>query len=96
MCTGSDVSRLCEAAPEDQPFFACVNPAAPHEPAIPAVRHQGVFAEEKATRSPSFDEEDVLVQISGSVQEDVAERYGEACEGCKAWRQAQVSACFAT
>ncbi len=85
-----------QAAPEDKPFFAYVNPADPHEPATPAVRHQGVFAEEKAPRSPSFDEEDVLVQISGSVQEDVAERYGEACEGCKAWRQAQVSACFAT
>ncbi|HKZ26946.1 MAG TPA: sulfatase [Rubrobacteraceae bacterium] len=48
-----------QAAPEDRPFFAYVNPTAPHEPAIPAERHRGAFAEEKAPRSPSFDEEDV-------------------------------------
>jgi arylsulfatase A-like enzyme len=48
-----------QAAPEDRPFFAYVNPTAPHEPAIPAERHRGAFAAEKAPRSPSFDEEDV-------------------------------------
>ena len=48
-----------QAAPEDRPFFAYVNPTAPHEPAIPAERHRGAFAEEKAPRSPSFDEENV-------------------------------------
>src|SRR5918997_3196673 len=48
-----------QAAPEDRPFFAYVNPTAPHEPAIPAERPRGAFAEEKAPRSPSFDEEDI-------------------------------------
>jgi N-acetylglucosamine-6-sulfatase len=44
---------------DSQPFFLYLAPAAPHEPAIPATRHQGAFADEEAPRSPSFDEEDV-------------------------------------
>src|SRR5215204_3294042 len=47
------------AAPEDQPFFAYVAPTAPHEPATPAERHKGAFADEEPPRPPSFDEEDV-------------------------------------
>ena len=47
------------AAFDSQPFFLYLAPAAPHEPAIPAERHQGVFADEEAPRPPSFDEEDV-------------------------------------
>ena len=42
-----------------RPFFMYVAPTAPHEPATPAERHKDAFAEEKAPRPPSFDEEDV-------------------------------------
>ena len=48
-----------QAAPEERPFFAYVAPTAPHEPAAPAERHERAFADEKAPRPPSFDEEDV-------------------------------------
>ncbi len=44
---------------DSQPFFLYLAPAAPHEPAIPAERHRGAFADEEAPRPPSFDEEDV-------------------------------------
>lgn len=47
------------ATSDSRPFFLYLAPAAPHEPAIPAERHQGAFADEKAPRPPSFDEEDV-------------------------------------
>jgi arylsulfatase A-like enzyme len=47
------------ATSDSQPFFLYLAPAAPHEPAIPAERHQGAFADEEAPRPPSFDEEDV-------------------------------------
>jgi N-acetylglucosamine-6-sulfatase len=47
------------ASSEEQPFFAYVAPIAPHSPATPAERHKGTFANEKAPRPPSFDEEDV-------------------------------------
>ncbi len=47
------------ASSDSQPFFLYLAPAAPHEPATPAERHVGAFADEKAPRPPSFDEEDV-------------------------------------
>jgi N-acetylglucosamine-6-sulfatase len=47
------------AVPEEQPFFAYVNPTAPHGPATPAERHEGAFADEEVPRPPSFNEEDV-------------------------------------
>jgi arylsulfatase A-like enzyme len=50
---------VSRSAPEDQPFFAYVAPTAPHEPAAPAERHERAFADEKAPRPPSFNEEDV-------------------------------------
>src|SRR5215210_523637 len=46
-------------AADSRPFFIYLAPTAPHEPAIPAERHEGAFADEEAPRSPSFDEEDV-------------------------------------
>ncbi len=46
------------AASDSKPFFLYLAPAAPHEPAIPAERHQDAFAGEEAPRPPSFDEED--------------------------------------
>jgi arylsulfatase A-like enzyme len=42
-----------------KPFFAYVAPMAPHEPAIPAPRHENAFNGEQAPRLPSFNEEDV-------------------------------------
>jgi arylsulfatase A-like enzyme len=47
------------AAFETTPFFMYVAPTAPHGPASPAERYKEAFAGEKATRPPSFDEEDV-------------------------------------
>ena len=57
--SGRATDFVSRAAPEDQPFFAYVAPTAPHGPATPADRHEGVFAEEEVPRPPSFDEEDV-------------------------------------
>jgi N-acetylglucosamine-6-sulfatase len=48
-----------QAAAKDDPFFAYVAPIAPHNPATPAERHKGTFADEEVPRSPSFEEEDV-------------------------------------
>jgi N-acetylglucosamine-6-sulfatase len=49
------------AAPpgERRPFFLYVAPHAPHQPARPATRHESAFADLRAPRPPSFDEEDV-------------------------------------
>jgi N-acetylglucosamine-6-sulfatase len=41
------------------PFFAYVAPDPPHEPAIPAPRHEHAFDGVKAPRLPSFNESDV-------------------------------------
>jgi N-acetylglucosamine-6-sulfatase len=42
-----------------KPFFAYVAPRAPHEPAIPAPRHEHAFDGVEAPRLPSFDESDM-------------------------------------
>jgi N-acetylglucosamine-6-sulfatase len=42
-----------------KPFFMYLAPTAPHGPATPAERHKDAFADESASRPPSFDEEDV-------------------------------------
>src|SRR3712207_3194156 len=57
--SGKATDFLRRAAEEPEPFFAYVSPTAPHEPATPAERHEGEFAEEEAPRGPSFDEEDL-------------------------------------
>ena len=41
------------------PFFIYLTPHAPHEPAIPAPRHVGFFADRIAPRPPSFNEADI-------------------------------------
>jgi N-acetylglucosamine-6-sulfatase len=67
------------ATSHSQPFFLYLAPAAPHEPAIPAQRHKGAFAEEKAPRPPSFNEEDVsdkpswIQEIDSLSDEQIAE-----------------------
>jgi arylsulfatase A-like enzyme len=44
---------------DSQPFFVYLGLSSPHAPAIPAPRHEGAFAGERAPRVPSFDESDV-------------------------------------
>jgi len=56
--SGQATDFVRRAAPEDRPFFAFIARTAPHEPATPAKRHKGAFADEKVPRPPSFDEED--------------------------------------
>jgi arylsulfatase A-like enzyme len=41
------------------PFFLLVAPYTPHDPAAPAYRHRGLFADAKVPRSPAFNEADV-------------------------------------
>ena len=57
--SGHATDFVRRAATEDDPFFAYVAPIAPHNPATPAERHEGAFADEEVPRSPSFGEEDV-------------------------------------
>lgn len=47
------------ALPTSQPFFVSFNVYAPHNPALAAPRHQGMFANVQAPRSPSFNEADL-------------------------------------
>jgi arylsulfatase A-like enzyme len=53
------ISYVDEAAKKDPPFFAVIAPRAPHDPAIPAPRHEGEFEDTPLPRPPSFDEGDV-------------------------------------
>jgi arylsulfatase A-like enzyme len=50
---------LTRAAAEENPFFLYLAPRAPHGPATPAARHEGMFAGHDAPRPPSFNEADV-------------------------------------
>ena len=43
----------------DAPFFLWVAPSAPHTPASPAARHEGAYGDQRAPRTPNFNEEDV-------------------------------------
>ncbi|HEY9075335.1 MAG TPA: sulfatase [Anaerolineaceae bacterium] len=44
---------------QKQPFFFFISTNAPHSPSVPAPRHAKMFAEVKAPRLPSFNEEDI-------------------------------------
>ncbi len=44
---------------DPRPLFAVIAPFAPHAPAVPAPRHQGLFPEARVPRTASFDEADV-------------------------------------
>ena len=50
---------LNAAALSGQPAFLYVAPFTPHQPAVTAPRHAGLFAEQTAPRPPSFDQADV-------------------------------------
>ena len=43
----------------NQPFFVYLAPYAPHSPATPAPRHESLFLDLKAPRTPAFNEADV-------------------------------------
>ncbi len=57
--SGGATDFVRRAASDSEPFFLYLAPAAPHDPATPAERHEGAFAGEKAPRPASFGEEDV-------------------------------------
>lgn len=44
---------------ENKPFFIHVSVYAPHSPATPAPRHENLFLDAQAPRTPNFNEEDV-------------------------------------
>jgi N-acetylglucosamine-6-sulfatase len=48
-----------QAVDEEKPFFLHIAPFAPHGPSTPAPRHRGLFADVKAPRTASFNENDV-------------------------------------
>src|SRR4030095_10949925 len=48
-----------EAVEKKKPFFLHLAPFAPHEPSVPAPRHQALFAEATAPRTTSFNAKDV-------------------------------------
>ena len=46
-------------SPKSQPFFLYLAPFAPHAPSLPAERHQTLFPDLKAPRTPAYNEPDV-------------------------------------
>ncbi|MFI0421628.1 sulfatase [Spongiactinospora sp. 9N601] len=48
--------------PRKEPFFLYLAPVAPHLPANPAPRHADAFAEARAPRPPSFNQDDVSAE----------------------------------
>lgn len=72
-----------------QPFFLYVGHHAPHEPAIPAVRHDGVFEGRNMPRRPNFNELNVAdkprfvginVRVDEVVKQEVAQLYRDRLE----------------
>ncbi len=45
--------------PRERPFLLYLAPAAPHAPSTPAPRHERLYAQERAPRTPAFDEADM-------------------------------------
>ncbi len=57
---GGEAVEFIQSTPVDTPFFAYFNPVAPHEPATPAPRHDGLPALPHDLRDdPNFNEADV-------------------------------------
>ena len=56
---------ISRSVAEGEPFFAYVSVYAPHDPATPAPRHQGLFSGLTLPQSPSFNEEDMSDKPSG-------------------------------
>jgi arylsulfatase A-like enzyme/predicted TIM-barrel fold metal-dependent hydrolase len=53
------VDFIQRTAKEGKPFFIHLSVYAPHSPATPAPRHENLFLDAKAPRTPNFNEEDV-------------------------------------
>ncbi len=53
------INFIDENAADESPFFMYIAPYQPHEPAIPAKRHSGLFLDVTAPRTLSFNEADV-------------------------------------
>lgn len=51
--------RFIRRAKREQPLFLYFAPQAPHEPATPAKRHRGRFADAPLPTGPAFNEEDI-------------------------------------
>jgi N-acetylglucosamine-6-sulfatase len=80
--SGHATNFVRRAAAEDDPFFAYVAPIAPHNPATPAERHKGAFADEEVPRSPSFGEGDASDKPSWIQDlEPVAKEEGSRIDG---------------
>lgn len=56
---GKAAAFIRKSSADGKPFFVYLAVYAPHGPATPAPRHATLFADARAPRSPSFDEEDV-------------------------------------
>ncbi|WP_214103136.1 sulfatase family protein [Acrocarpospora catenulata] len=54
--------KAVDFAAKDGPFFLYLSPVAPHRPAHYAPRHENAFADAKAPRTPSFNQEDVSAE----------------------------------
>jgi N-acetylglucosamine-6-sulfatase len=53
------VSFIEKSVAEGKPFLLYLVPYAVHKPSYPALRHQGLFADQRAPRTPNFNEADV-------------------------------------
>jgi predicted acyl esterase/arylsulfatase A-like enzyme len=53
------VDFISRKSKESNPFFAYISSYSPHSPATPAKRHEKLFPNLKAPRTPNFNEEDV-------------------------------------
>lgn len=56
---GREAARFVREAPEGRPFFLLFAPSAPHEPWIPAARHEGALAAFRIAEPASVAEADV-------------------------------------
>ncbi len=56
---GKAIDFIKRTSSTGKPFFVYLATFAPHQPAVPAPRHLNEFADVKAPRPPSFNEEDV-------------------------------------
>jgi N-acetylglucosamine-6-sulfatase len=74
---------------QGKPFFAYVAPSTPHSPFVPAPRDEHAYEDEKAPRSPSFNEADVsdkppwirsLPRHEASQIADIDRRYEQRAE----------------
>ena len=57
--SGKTVDFIHRSVSDPRPFFIYLAPYAPHEPSIPAFRHQDLFPNLEVPRTPSFNEADV-------------------------------------